>query len=152
VLREFSLQTHLLASSASLYLTQEHPRDAVREALAHQWEGANWVTAERIATGFGLAGGGRDAIAQVLALHPALPPGLAAAIEPVGEGLRLALSGPPALLDADAPGWLGLLAAGDARPIEGGRAARASRPRPETRSRSRWSCMRSPLRSRSPRH
>jgi hypothetical protein len=133
VLREFSLQTHLLASSACLYLSQAHPPDAVRETLANQWAGANWVTAERIAAGFGLAGGGRDAIAQVLALHPALPPGLEAAIEPAGAGgLRLAFTGPPALLDADAPGWLGLLAACDARPIEA--IAQAVEPRAHVRA------------------
>jgi hypothetical protein len=119
VLREFSLQSHLLASSASLYLSQSFPSDAVREVLANQWAGANWVTAERIAAEFGIAGGGRDAVAQVLALHPALPAGLAAAIEPTGErSLRLALSGPRELLDANAPGWLGLLAAGEPRPLE----------------------------------
>lgn len=118
VLREFSLQAHLLSSSANLYLAGEHPRDAVRTVLVNQWAGANWVTAERIAAAFALAGG-RDAIAQVLALHPALPPGLAASIEPVGEhGLRLAFTGAPALLDVDAPGWLGLLAAGETPPIE----------------------------------
>lgn len=119
VLREFSLQCHLIASSASLFLAQAHPADAVRETLAQQWTGANWITAERIATALGVAGGGRDAIAQVLALHPALPPGLATALEPVGaHGLRLSLSGPPSLLDPEAPGWLGLLAAGEPRPIE----------------------------------
>jgi hypothetical protein len=119
VLREFSLQAHLLASSASLFLSQRHPQPAVREVLANQWAGANWVTAERIAAEFAIAGGGRDAVAQVLALHPALPVGLGAAIESAGErGLRLALSGPRELLDASAPGWLGLLAAGEPRPLE----------------------------------
>ena len=118
-LREFSLQTHLLASSASLYLAQRHEPGAVREVLANHWAGANWVTAERIAALLGIAGGGIEAVAQVLALHPALPPGLAAALEPRGaHGARLALSGPRELLDANAPGWLGLLASGEPRPIE----------------------------------
>lgn len=118
VLREFSLQAHLLSSAASLHLSNAHPRETVREVLANQWAGANWVTAERIAAELGVAGG-RDAIAQVLALHPALPAGVATSIEPTGErGVRVAFAGPPALLDAGAPGWLGLLAAGETRPIE----------------------------------
>jgi len=118
-LREFSLQAHLLASSASLYLLQRHEPSAVREVLANQWAGTNWVTAERIAAELGIAGGGIEAVAQVLALHPALPHGVSAALEPTGErSVRLALSGPRELLDANAPGWLGLLAAGEARPIE----------------------------------
>jgi hypothetical protein len=118
-LREFSLQAHLLASSASLFLSGRHQPSAVREVLANQWMGANWVTAERIAAEFGIAGGGIEAVAQALALHPALPLGLDAKIEASGEGAaRLSLAGPPALLDAGAPGWLGVLAAGDARPLE----------------------------------
>jgi hypothetical protein len=118
-LREFSLQAHLLASSASLFLSGRHEPPAVREVLTQQWIGANWVTAERIAAEFGIAGGGIEAVAQVLALHPALPLGLDAKIEPAGErAAQLTLSGPPALLDAGAPGWLGVLAAGDARPLE----------------------------------
>jgi hypothetical protein len=118
-LREFSLQAHLLASSASLYLSKQHEAGLVREVLANQWAGANWLTAERIAAELGIAGGGIEAVAQVLALHPALPAGLSAAIEPAGaHGVRLALSGPRELLDANAPGWLGLLAAGEPRPIE----------------------------------
>ena len=132
-LREFSLQAHLLASSAGLYLSQRHPREAVREVLANQWAGANWVTAERIAAGFGIASGGVEAVAQVLALHPALPVGVAAKIEPAGErSLRLSLSGPGELLDANAPGWLGLLAAGEPRPIEA--IAQAVEPRARVRA------------------
>jgi hypothetical protein len=117
-LREFSLQAHLLASSASLYLSQQHEAGNVREVLANQWVGASWLTAERIAAELGI-GGGIEGVAQVLALHPALPHGVAARIEPAGErGLRLSLSGPGELLDAKAPGWLGILASGDPRPIE----------------------------------
>jgi hypothetical protein len=119
VLREFSLQSHLLAASADLHLCQRHDRGVVREVLANQWAGANWVGAERLAAALGLTGGGVEAVARVLALHPALPPGVAAELELKGErGARLALSGPRELLDAGAPGWLGLLAAGEARPIE----------------------------------
>jgi hypothetical protein len=112
-LREFSLQAHLLASSADLFLSQRHERAKVREVLANQWAGASWVTAERIAALFGLKEG-VEAVAQVLALHPALPHGVAASLEPEGERrIRLRLDGPPALLDPEAPGWLGLLASGD---------------------------------------
>jgi hypothetical protein len=119
VLREFSLQTHLLAAAADLNLGQRHARSAVREVLVNQWAGANWVSAERIAAALGLAGRGIEAVARVLALHPALPAGVSAKLEPAGErGARLELRGPRGLLDSEAPGWLGLLAAGEARPIE----------------------------------
>jgi hypothetical protein len=118
-LREFSLQTHLLASSADLYLSQRHERAKVREVLANQWAGANWIAAERIAALRGLGGGGVDAAAEVLALHPAFPPGVRATIERSGEQqAKLRLDGPHELLDEDAAGWLGLLGGGDARPVE----------------------------------
>jgi hypothetical protein len=117
-LREFSIQTHLLASSADLYLSERHERGKVREVLANQWLGASWVTAERIAAELGL-GSGIEAVAQALLLHPALPPGLGVTLEPEGErAARLALAGPSALLDPDAPGWLGLLASGEASALE----------------------------------
>jgi hypothetical protein len=55
----------------------------------------------------------------VLALHPALPPGIDVEWEPAGERtLHLALAGPATLLDPDAPGWLGLLARGETRALE----------------------------------
>jgi hypothetical protein len=118
VLREFSLQTHLLAASADLYLAGRHDRAKVREVLANQWAGANWICAERLAALFG-AQRGIDAVAQVLALHPAFPPGVQATVEREAERrATLRLADPAALLDPDAPGWLGLLASGEARPIE----------------------------------
>lgn len=119
VLREFSLQTHLLASSADLFLSRSQERAKVREALTQQWIGANWIAAERIATLRGLSGGGIDAIAEVLALHPAFPPGIRARTEPTGDHrLELRIDGPPELLAETAPGWLGLLGAGETAPLE----------------------------------
>jgi hypothetical protein len=100
--------------------------------LVNQWAGANWVSAERIAK---LVGGGRglDAVLQVLALHPALPPGLDATLERVGEHrAMLRFSGPDALLDAQAPGWLGLLASGEPLPLEA--IAQAVEPRARVRA------------------
>ena len=118
VLREFSLQAHLLASAAELYLSQRHDRAKVREILANQWQGASWVSAERIAKELGI-GGGASGVAELIALHPALPPGVEATLEADGErALRVALAAPSGLLDPEAPGWLGLLASGEARALE----------------------------------
>jgi len=118
VLREFSLQAHLLASAADLFLSRRHDRAKVRDVLASQWQGASWVAAQRIAAELGI-GGGTAGVAQALALHPALPPGVEATFEPASEHeLRVALDAPPALLDPAAPGWLGLLAGGETRALE----------------------------------
>jgi hypothetical protein len=119
VLREFSLQTHLIASAADIFLCQRHERAKVREALANQWAGANFIAAERIAALRGIAGAGLDAVIDVFSLHPAFPPGIAAHIERAdAERLTVSVEGPPDLLDPDAPGWLGLLGAGEPRPIQ----------------------------------
>jgi hypothetical protein len=127
VLREFALQAQLLASAADLFLARRHDRSKVREVLANQWQGASWVAAERIAAELGVRGG-VEGVAQLIALHPALPPGVDVALEPVGErGLRVAFDAPPALLDPEAPGWLGLLASGEAGALEA--IARAVEPR-----------------------
>lgn len=127
VLREFSLQAQLLASAADLYLSERHDRAKAREVLAHQWQGACWVAGERIAAELGI-GGGAAGVAQLIALHPGLPPGVAIAIEPAGaHGLRVTLDAPPELLDSAAPGWLGLLASGEVHGLEG--IARAVDPR-----------------------
>src|SRR5262245_56856972 len=117
-LGEFSLQTHLLAASADLHLSARHSRPRVREVLAHQWQGASWVAAERIAALFGTKGG-IEAVAQVLAIHPALPPGVTATIERTGEcRAELRLAGARELLDPEAPGWLGLLASDEPLALE----------------------------------
>ena len=118
-LREFSLQAHLLAASADLFLSGRHDRAKVREVLANQWAGANWISAERIAAQRGLSGGDLDAVAEVLSLHPAFPPGVRTAVERSGDReLHVGFDGPHELLDEDAAGWLGLVGAGEARPIE----------------------------------
>jgi len=118
VLREFSLQTHLLASAADLHLSKQHDRAQVRDALASQWQGASWVAAERIAAELGI-GGDLAGIAELIALHPAIPPGVDVTLEPISDrALRVALDAPPALLDAAAPGWIGLLASGETRALE----------------------------------
>jgi hypothetical protein len=118
-LREFSLQVNLLASSADLFLSKRHERAQVREVLANQWAGANWISAERIAALRGLAGGDLGAVAEVLSLHPAFPPGVRRSIERSSDReLRLRLDGPAELLDEETAGWLGLLGVGEARPIE----------------------------------
>src|SRR5262249_54209638 len=63
--------------------------------------------------------GGIEAVAQVLAIHPALPPGVTATIERTGERrAELRLAGARELLDPEAPGWLGLLASDEPLALE----------------------------------
>jgi hypothetical protein len=121
VAREFQEQVHLLTSSAELSLAGRLDTDTAREILASQWVGAAWVASERLVTALGLEGGGVDAVAAVLGLHPAFPPGFETAVRVDAGGGRITLELTPlaaGLLDLSNPGWLGLLVRGERGGIE----------------------------------
>jgi hypothetical protein len=119
VAREFQVQTHLLSCSAELALRERLGVAKAREALAGQHAGVGWHAGARLARSLGVAGGGAPAVAQVLALHTALPPGFTRVVLAEGERVRLELEPQSAaLLDPEHPGWLGLLARGEARGLE----------------------------------
>jgi hypothetical protein len=119
VAREFQAQCHLLTSSAELALTDRFGREDARELLTHQSVGAGWVCSERLAGALGVEGGGPDALAAVLLLHPGLPPGFERTLTVDGDRLRLELTPQTdGLLDPANPGWLGLLARGERAGIE----------------------------------
>jgi len=121
VAREFQEQVHLLTSSAELSLADRLDRETAREIVASQWVGAGWVASERLVNALGLTGGGIDALATVLALHPALPPGFERTVEVDADAARITIEMAPlaaGLLDPDNPGWLGLLARGERGGIE----------------------------------
>jgi hypothetical protein len=119
VAREFQEQVHLLTSSAELSIADRLGVDAAREIMASQWVGASWVSSERLSGALRLGDGGIDALATVLALQPAFPPGFERTVDVDGNRIRLELT-PLAvgLLDAGNPGWLGLLARGERGGVE----------------------------------
>jgi hypothetical protein len=119
VAREFQEQVHLLTSSAELSIASRLDADTAREIIASQWVAASWVASERLAGAVGLGDGGIDALATVLALQPAFPPGFEREVDVDANRIRLELT-PLAdgLLDAANPGWLGLLARGERGGVE----------------------------------
>jgi hypothetical protein len=119
VAREFQAQVHLLTSSAELSIADRLDAETAREIVASQWVAASWVASERLASALGLGNGGIDALATVLALQPAFPPGFEREVDVDANRIRLELT-PLAdgLLGADNPGWLGLLARGERGGVE----------------------------------
>ena len=118
VLREFSMQCLLLSASAELHLAGRQDPAVVRDAMADQWAGASWVAAERIARGLGIDGGGLDAVLAVLAVHPGIPPCVDLAIARTDDaGATVTVEASREVLDAEAPGWIGLLARDEPRGI-----------------------------------
>ena len=128
VAREFQTQVHLLVCSAELALAERVGADKAREALAAQWSAVGWHGGARLARALGVTGGGADAVAQVLRLHTALPPGFSREVAADGERVRIVLTPQRTeLLDPAHTGWLGLVARGEGRGVEA--AAQGADPR-----------------------
>jgi hypothetical protein len=116
VAREFAVQTHLLMCSAELALAERFGADRARDLLADAWGATAWVGSERLRD---VLGSDAD-IAAVLTSHPAIPPGFARTVERDGDRVRCTLvPESAALLDPGRPGWIGALARGETRGIEG---------------------------------
>jgi hypothetical protein len=128
VAREFQAQSHLLSCSAELTLTERLGAPLARELLLKQWVAASWVAAQRLAAALGRSGGGSETVAAVLVLLATLPPGFERTVSVTQDRVRLVLTPESAsLLDAEHPGWLGLLARGELAGVEA--AAQAVEPR-----------------------
>lgn len=128
VAREFQIQHHLLSCSAEMALVERVGLEKARQVLLAQWGAVGWRASERLAAALGLVGGGAEAVAQVLRLHAALPPGFAREVRTSGDVVSLTLAPQSAeLLDPAHPGWLGLAARGEGAGIEA--AAQGADPR-----------------------
>ncbi|HEY8515746.1 MAG TPA: hypothetical protein VIS07_09570 [Candidatus Binatia bacterium] len=119
VTRELQIQEHLLACSTELALGERFDVERSRALLRTQWSAVAWRASERLAAALDLAGGGADAVARVLCLHAALPPGFSRDAVVRGDTVELVLEPQAAeLLDPAHPGWLGLLARGEGLGVE----------------------------------
>jgi len=119
VAREFQIQEHLLSCSAEMALVERVGLEKARAVLLAQWSAVGWRAGERLAAVLGVAGGGAPAVARVLRLNAALPPGFARDARVEGDSVSLTLTPQSAaLLDVEHPGWLGLVARGERLGIE----------------------------------
>jgi hypothetical protein len=110
VMREFAVQTHLLMCSAEIALAERYGTERARELVGDAWLATAWVESERL----------RRDVADTLRDHPAIPPGFGRIVERDGNDVRCTLRPESAaLLDPGQPGWIGALARGDRRGIEG---------------------------------
>jgi hypothetical protein len=115
VAREFAVQTHLLMCSAEIALAERFGEQAV-ELLADAWLATAWVGSERLRDALG----GELDIATALELAPALPPGFRRSVTRDGARVQLVLTPEfEGLLDRTQPGWIGLLARGETRGLQG---------------------------------
>ena len=128
VAREFQAQVHLLSCSAEITLVERLGRAKARDLISAQWIAASWIAAKRLAKALGQTGGGTHAVAAVLRGLATLPPGFDRSAEVSDDRVRLGLEPVnPDLLDAEHPGWLGLLVRGAQGGLEA--AAQAVEPR-----------------------
>lgn len=106
VCRELLVQNHLLIRALLIAVAERAGDDAARRIAAAQWIGAGAVASARLRRAFDIPGDDADAIAAVLALHPAFVPGyLRASL----AGHRLAIADCDALREHDAYSWYALL-------------------------------------------
>jgi len=128
VAREFQIQIHLLVSAADLAIREHVDLQTAREILTTQWIATAWVAGQRLARVLAVEGQGAAAVAEVLRLHTALPPGFTRQVEVVSDRVYVRLEPMSAnLLDPEQPGWIGLLLRGSAAGVEA--AAQAADPR-----------------------
>ena len=109
VCREFLVQNHLLVRALMIAIAERADDAAAQRIASAQWIGAGAVAATRLRRAFAIAGDDADAIARVLALHPAFLPGYLRAR--FGNG-RLAIADCEALQEGDVYSWYALLGEG----------------------------------------
>jgi hypothetical protein len=115
LMREFAVQTHLLMGSGDIAFAERYGEAAARDLIADAWLATAWSGSERLRAVLAT-----DDLETVLALHPAIPPGFARATARDGTTVTLTLTPESqALLDPAQPGWIGALARGETRGVQG---------------------------------
>lgn len=109
VCRELLVQNHLLVRALMIAVAERAGDDTARRIATAQWIGAGAVAASRLRRALGIAGDDADAIASVLALHPAFVPGYLRAS--LGDR-RLSIADCDALEEGDGYSWYALLDGG----------------------------------------
>ncbi len=114
ICKELAIQFHLLVASLGLAVAQRFGDDAATRIAEFQMTGAAWATSERLVRCLGLEGGGLNAIAEVLAVHPALQPREYFGVDVTAKGdvLRITLNDCPAAREDQPLGWYPLLQQG----------------------------------------
>ncbi|MCP5068711.1 MAG: hypothetical protein GY946_19285 [bacterium] len=119
--REVALQSHLLARSLLLAVSQRLDTAAATELAEAQWTGTAALTAERIREPMGIAGDDIEAVAKVFQIHPCFHPRsyVDFRIEITGSrSARIAIRACPALREADPYSWLAGLDAAPHRALD----------------------------------
>jgi hypothetical protein len=108
VLDEVAIQSHLLMRGLLLSVQQHFGDDAVTRVGPRALVGVASLTAERLVTSMGIEGGGVEAIAKVLQVHPTFHPAtyVGRRIELDGDHLRFALLDAPIWHEGDEMTWL----------------------------------------------
>lgn len=114
ICKELAIQFHLLVASLGLAVVQRFGDDAATRIAEFQMTGAAWAASERLARCLGLEEGGLNAIAEVLAVHPALQPREYFGVDVTAKGgvLRITLNDCPAAREDQPLGWYPLLQQG----------------------------------------
>jgi len=119
VAREFQMQSHLKAAANEASIADHIDKRLGQTAMEEGWILPAWVVGDRLTKALDL-GSGPEAITELLALTPVLPPGFDRQVSASSD--RLAVTFTPVmggLLDPDHPGLVGALARGATGGVEG---------------------------------
>ena len=108
VLEEVALQSHLLMRGLLLSVSQRYGPDAVAGVGPRVLVSVGGLTAERLTSAMSVQGGGAEALAKVLQVHPVFQPAsyVARRISLDGDRVRLALLDAPIWDEGDDLTWL----------------------------------------------
>jgi hypothetical protein len=113
VSREFQVQSHLLLCAGEMAFTERFDEATARRVAVDSAVGAGWTVSERLARALRVDGDAAG-LAQVLGLHPMIPPGFERTVSVDGDRVSLrAATTVPGLLTEDHMGYPGVLARGD---------------------------------------
>ncbi len=112
IVQELAVQNNLLARAMAMVVDATYGADAASDVGEFQMVGSAHVVAQRLARLLGYRDGGIEAVASVLAIHPAFQPLTYSQldIETLDEcTLLMSLGDGPARSEPDAYGWIKLL-------------------------------------------
>ena len=108
--REFQMQSHLKAAANEASIAEHVDKRLGQSAMEEGWIMPAWIVGERVARALGL-GTGPEAVAQLLAFTPVLPPGFDRSVNVDGDQVTITFTPVlDGLLDPEHPGLVGALA------------------------------------------
>lgn len=121
ICKELAVQVQLLVNSLTMVVAKRYGQESATEIARFQMEGSGQVVSERLADCLGHAGGGIDAVVDVMRIHPTFQPREYSGLEVKKldeQTARLTFSPSAVEQETMSMGWYPLLKAGNTEGLE----------------------------------